>query len=459
MKVAGARGAGQSRVAGADGQPACVELAVHEALCRTAPLALAVSGGLDSMVLLHAAARVAPDRVALVATFDHGSGAHGTAGCVLGQRVARELGFPVAAGRSVRAERSEAGWRAARWEFLRAAAREGGAAAVATAHTEDDQLETVFMRALRGAGARGLAGLLARSPVVRPLVGVSRACVASYAVTHGVGFIDDPTNRDRRYLRNRVRHELLPAIERLRPGFRAELLALATEAAVLRTGIETLAATLGVVSARGDELTLPVSALQALDEGVLVALWPALAARVGVTLDRRGTVRLARFTRSGRNGDAAPLSGGATVRRTRDRFVLCCRTADIASRGRSESPAAQPLGDSVRCGRFQFHRVDGAAAEPAVSASGWTAEFDGAATVSVRSWAPGDRMRQREDGGARRVKRYLADARVPAFDRPGWPVVLVDGAIAWIPGVRRNDAATVRPGRPGVRYDCDRNDG
>jgi hypothetical protein len=54
------------------------------------------------------------------------------------------------------------------------------------------------------------------------------------------------------------------------------------------------------------------------------------------------------------------------------------------------------------------------------------------------------------------VKRFFADARVPALDRPGWPVVLVNGTIVWIPGVRRSDAATVRPGRPGVRYECDR---
>jgi tRNA(Ile)-lysidine synthase len=62
-------------------------------------------------------------------------------------------------------------------------------------------------------------------------------------------------------------------------------------------------------------------------------------------------------------------------------------------------------------------------------------------------------------GAARRVKRFFADARVPAEERRVWPVVLADGVIAWIPGVRRSDAATVRPGRPGVRYDCDRNDG
>ncbi len=79
--------------------------------------------------------------------------------------------------------------------------------------------------------------------------------------------------------------------------------------------------------------------------------------------------------------------------------------------------------------------------------------------LAVRAWRPGDRMRARAGGTARRVKRFFADARVPGMDRAGWPVVLAAGEIVWIPGVRRSDAATVQPGRPGVRYECDRNDG
>ena len=444
-----------------DGGPAAdptaaVELAVAGALASAGRVVLAVSGGRDSMALLHAAARIAPARVALVATFDHGTGAAAAEAAALVERVGGAAGFPVALGRAARPAAGEAGWRAARWAFLNEVSRAAGAA-VATAHTADDQVETVFMRGLRAAGPRGLAGLAAVGEVVRPLVAIARADVARYAALHRVPWTGDPTNASRRHLRNRVRLDLLPAVLRARPGFAAELLALGRRAASWRAEVEALAATLGDVNPARSELVVPADALAGIPPDGLAILWPALAARVGVTLDRRGTQRLSGFTTSGRTGGSIPLSGGAELRHRGDRFVLRRRTADIDS----VAPAPQRLGPHAIHGRFRFTRrvAGGTASGGGAPESPWVAEFDRDAALVVRAWCPGDRMAVGTDGRARRVKRYFADARVPAFDRPGWPVVLADGAIAWIPGVRRSDAATVRPGRPAVRYECDRNDG
>jgi tRNA(Ile)-lysidine synthase len=160
-----------------------------------------------------------------------------------------------------------------------------------------------------------------------------------------------------------------------------------------------------------------------------------------------------------------PLSGGAAVYRARGRFVLRRRALNI-SPDRPSRTQVQPaaLTDGLAWGGFRFRAgVVGSTVDDSCGAPDgpgpWAAEFDAGAVLGVRAWAPGDRMRLRAGGAARRVKRFLADAAVPAFERGGWPVVLADGAIAWIPGVRRSDAATVRPGRPGVRYHCDRNDG
>jgi tRNA(Ile)-lysidine synthase len=181
------------------------------------PLVLAVSGGLDSMVLLHAAARVARARVAMVATFDHGSGRAGSAAAAFVAREASALGFPAALGRATPGARvkdgREAAWRDDRHEFLRAVAAAVGGQVV-TAHTEDDQVETVLMRVLRGSGTRGLAGLYARGPILRPFVHLRRTVLRAFAREHGVAWRDDPTNRSREFLRNRVRLDLLPALRR-----------------------------------------------------------------------------------------------------------------------------------------------------------------------------------------------------------------------------------------------------
>jgi tRNA(Ile)-lysidine synthase len=349
---------------------------------------------------------------------------------------------------------TEAAWRLQRWTFLRAAAREHGAPLIATAHTQDDQLETVVMRILRGGGARGLAGLGAAGPVLRPLVAVARADVAAYAAACDLTWCEDPSNADLRYLRNRVRLELLPAMLRVRPSLAAELLDLAVRAATVRGSLEAAAAA-AAPTAGPFGVDVPASALARLSFEELAAWWPALAARGGATLDRRGTRRLAGFTTASRPGNVMPLSGGWQVRRLADRFVLRRGTLDIPSQSVPAGPV--PLDRTARFGPFRFRHAHTTARGPGAAPLGpWVAEFDVDDHPTVRPWLPGDRMRAVGGGGARRVKRFLADARVPATDRRGWPVVLLNGSIVWIPGVRRSDAATVRPGRPGVRYECDR---
>jgi len=86
----------------------------------------------------------------------------------------------------------------------------------------------------------------------------------------------------------------------------------------------------------------------------------------------------------------------------------------------------------------------------------WVADLPADRSLTIRAWRPADRMRPREGGAARRVKRFFGDARIPGPNRAGWPVVLADDEIVWIPGVRRSPAASERSGRPVVRYICER---
>ena len=295
----------------ANGAERVVRDAVLAGIPAASRVVLAVSGGRDSMVLLDAAVRWRRGSVVAVATFDHGTGTAATVACELVRRVAAEAHVLVAHRRDEGLARTEAAWRAARWSFLREATRHFNAR-VATAHTRDDQVETVFMRALRGAGVRGLAGLYAPSPVVRPLLDVSRADVEAYAELRGVPFVSDPSNLSRDYLRNRVRLDLLPALERAHPGFAAALVALSRRAATWRDAVER------VVDAmeprrEGDAVFVPSPPIESLDREALVHVWPAIAGRAGIALDRRGTLRLTAFSvqRSGRG--PVQIAGGFEV--------------------------------------------------------------------------------------------------------------------------------------------------
>lgn len=283
---------------------------------------LAVSGGLDSMVLMHAARSACSDRPKsiLVATFDHRSGSHSAAATKFVERHAAKLGLKCVVGRATQPLCREHEWREARWNFLRATALKFHGT-VATAHTMDDQVETVFMRILRDAGPRGLAGLYAESEVLRPLLRLRRADLAAYANEHGVKCVDDPSNESRAHLRNRVRHEILPAISRLNPDFPADLLSIAKASAGWRNEMASAVEKIGTPASHGG-LRVARADLVGYDEESLRTLWPAVAAKAGVVMDRRGTHRLAEFTMKGHTGNAIQLSGGIEVRMFRDHLLI-----------------------------------------------------------------------------------------------------------------------------------------
>jgi len=302
-----------------------VNEAVAKALAGKPRIVLAVSGGTDSMALLEAAAHTARARISAVATFDHGTGdaARAAAALVAEQAMARGLRIVVGHVGSVDSTvgNTEAEWRAARWAFLRSVAREARAPIV-TAHTRDDQVETVVMRIMRAAGARGIAGLYADSDVIRPLIDVPRSATEAYVRERNVPVIDDPSNQSRRHLRNRVRLDLLPAIRRIQPDFDAEILEIARKAAVWRREVERLVKSFCPVDHMGDHFAVAAADLAGYDAASLAIIWPAIAARAGVTLDWRGTSRVVAFTTGGRVGSSIQLSGGVEVVRTRAQFVI-----------------------------------------------------------------------------------------------------------------------------------------
>lgn len=203
------------------------------------PLLAAVSGGADSMALLHALRAEAPPGFPLTAVHIH----HGIRGRSADRDAAfvrarcKELGVPLMEGRvdAPAAARQkgisvEMAARFLRYGFFRDALAATGASAVVTAHHADDQAETILLKLIRGAGPRGLGGMAYRSrvlgvPVLRPFLGVRRESIEQWLEKEGLRWRRDPTNRDVRLLRNRIRHRLLPLLEReYNPAIREALI-------------------------------------------------------------------------------------------------------------------------------------------------------------------------------------------------------------------------------------------
>lgn len=186
-----------------------------EALTGGAPerLALAVSGGPDSLALLLLAAAAYPGRIE-AATVDHGLRPEGKAEAEFVGRICGELGVPHAIFAAEMAETAnlQAAARSKRYALLAGWASAIGAAFLVTAHHLDDQAETLVMRLARGAGLAGLSGIRAvNPPLLRPLLGWRRAELAAIVEAAGIRAVADPSNEDERFDRARVRKRLAEA--------------------------------------------------------------------------------------------------------------------------------------------------------------------------------------------------------------------------------------------------------
>jgi tRNA(Ile)-lysidine synthase len=170
---------------------------------------VAVSGGVDSMVLLDLL-RQNPKLELIVAHFDHGIRTESAKDRKLVQRIAKSFGLPFFyAEGNLGPKAGEALAREARYEFLRKVQNEQGAKAIVTAHHQDDMLETAIMNLLRGTGRRGLSSLRSRDGLVRPLLQWTKNGIREYAEEHDLAWAEDITNDDERYLRNYIRHNIL----------------------------------------------------------------------------------------------------------------------------------------------------------------------------------------------------------------------------------------------------------
>jgi tRNA(Ile)-lysidine synthetase-like protein len=292
-------------------------------------LLVAVSGGADSLAMLDLAARVGPGRELslIVVHVDHGWRAESAdeARFVADAAAARRLPFrAVELGGQAR---GEAAARAARLRFFAEVAEREGAAGVLLGHTADDQAETVLLHLLRGSGVAGLAGMrptatLAvdgrRLRLLRPLLGLARAAIEDYCRARGLAPRRDPSNREAHFLRNRVRHELIPLLSELQPRAVEALARLAElaadEASIVAAAVE--AAWTSLIALDPDGLTVDRPGFRRLSPPMQRALLSKVAAELlgashEVALERVEAARRALMT--GRGGAVLEWPGALRI--------------------------------------------------------------------------------------------------------------------------------------------------
>ncbi|HEX2091464.1 MAG TPA: tRNA lysidine(34) synthetase TilS, partial [Longimicrobiaceae bacterium] len=407
-------------------------------------LLVAVSGGCDSVALLHLLRF--GTRVPLhAAHLDHAMrpGSEVDARWVAG--LCRAWDVPLALERSEVPLHSEAAARRRRYAFLKRAAAEAGASHLATAHHADDQAETVLFRVLRGTGPAGLAGIAPTAAgIVRPLLPFWRREVREYARHVGLRWREDPTNRSEDPARNLIRLRLLPLIERtVSPRARRSLVRLAELAREDEAAWSALLGPLedGVARWEGDALLLARNPLRSYDLAIASRILRNSLRQFGVVLDRTGTRLALQFITGAPSGRETRLPGGlrlatefevVRVERLRPDEPAPDRTLTIAA-------GDPPEEDRVRIGGRGFRVSWWTAPWGGEDPGDDTAVFPLAAVrfpLRVRGWLPGDRIRA--SGGTRTLKKLFGERRVPRSARARVPVVAdAGGAVIWVPRVER----------------------
>jgi tRNA(Ile)-lysidine synthase len=424
---------------------------------------VAVSGGADSVALLHCLCALAGS-LGLRLTAAHLNHELRGEESARDERFVRTLcasmGVPLVcesidvAGRAAsRKQNLEEAARRIRYGFLRRAAAEAGAARIAVGHTLDDQAESVLLRLLRGSGARGLAGIhpVLGGDVIRPLLEISRAEILAYLDALGLDHREDSTNTCLSNRRNRIRHELLPYLrENFNPGI---LEALARSAGLAREAA-------GFLEAHSRELYASLREPRpdgfAISCDSLVRFHPAVQKQIlfHAIRESRGSVRgvsaahiasLLGLAGGGRSGRSVRLPGGVCIAR-QFQHLLFSAVANGSGSAFSYELALPGECTVPEAGlRFKAWIIDGREVRiepqrPVNKAFILLEPLPSAFTV--RSRVPGDRY-----GGAghRKVKKVLIDARIPIGARSSLAMVVSGRSVVWIPGFPPPKSLNPRP--------------
>lgn len=306
-----------------------VKAALSSHVAPDTPVVIACSGGPDSSAALVAVARTHPGLV-IAAHFDHGmrSEVEAETERAVVCRLANDLVVPLLNGRAARPARGEAAARMARYRWLASACAKSSASVCVTGHTRDDQAETVLLRLARGSGGRGAAGMASEAswPVatpasavlrlVRPLLEIGRVDVEAYLDALGVMAAHDASNDSDVYARNRVRHQVLPALREVNAQAAEHLAAFADRQ---RSDDEALTAWAGGWlqehgSTNADVVRLPRKALEALPVAVRARVLLGAGERVALRLGGAHLEAVVRLL-AGSGGGSVRAGGGVVTRR------------------------------------------------------------------------------------------------------------------------------------------------
>jgi tRNA(Ile)-lysidine synthase len=388
------------------------------------PLVVAVSGGADSTALLLILAELADELgiVIHVAHFDHRTRPKQSAeDADFVAKVANRVGAPIRVGRADKPTKTEDDARIARYEFLRRAAREIGATAIATGHTRDDQAETVLLHVTRGSGIAGLGGMRPlRDGVARPLLAIGRKDTVAICRAARIRPRTDPTNRSLKFARNRVRLEVLPELAKINPRASEAIARLADAAAELQTDDDRDVAE-ALARARGKD-AIVIAALEPNVRGRALAL--AWREATGRALEARHRKALEDLSATEEGSRSLDFPGGRAIREYGLLRIVGDRPVE-----KSDPATPIELGREIIWNDWRLLLGGSATTNGAQEAD---VPKNLLRKLVVRARHEGDRTVNRP---RKKLQDLFVDAKIPASQRSRWPVIASEDSVWWVPGL------------------------
>lgn len=431
----------------------------------------AVSGGADSVALVWLLREIEPRarwRLSGLVHVHHGlRGADADADEAFCCALAARLDLPIHVAHAdvaalARGERIsiEAAGRTARDAAFADALHMLGGTDVATAHTIDDQAETVLLRLLRGATLRGVSAIRPRrGRIVRPLIDCRRADLRDYLAVHGEAHREDRSNEDRSVPRNRLRHDILPLMAAHWPGGTAALARFADLAAADEAVLSANADKAGVIVCGPDGVQVDGARLQALPDPIARRVLRDAVEATGQRAASTHLEAMLRLVRSDTSSGVLDLPGLTVERRGGTLHLNRPRARDRQATGfeaRSlEVPGVVHLRETGATLEASFLIELPPTGPSATSCDGTVSVVLQADTLTlpltVRPRQPGDRFQPFGAPGRRRVQDLLVDRKVPRDQRDHVPVVVdADDRIVWVAGVAQSEASRVISPEGGV---------
>ena len=410
---------------------------------------VALSGGPDSVVLLHVMNEVAGEHDVRVgaAHINYGlRGAESDGDAQFCRQLCERLGLPFhLCHPGTEREGNVQDWaRRERFRLLRDVRDRESYTAAATGHTADDRAETLIIQLFRGGAPPALANMTPRtSTLIRPLLGQSRRDVMSYLQAHRIPFRVDRSNRSSQYRRNRVRNELLPlAADIFQTDVTAALVGEADMLGLIGGGIEQVATGLSESAQQVDQgYRMNLDLLTSHHPGLQLMVLRQLAARLGATPGRHQTLRLLELIQSA-PGYRVELGHGVTAERGRE-DVWLLKQIDPQPAIPVNLAGVIHLPDGSR---LEVQPVEPVPPHPGGRTRARMAIPDPEEQLVVRRARPGDRMQPFGMNGSRLVFDMLGEAGVPSQRREHSWVLATNETIYWLLGVRQSEAGRVTPG-------------